>query len=82
VAAVGLLFGLGDIALHSIRHATGKEAFLASQALQFDRMYSTLHQAGSLVFGFVWAGLCLGVYELIAAGLLAAMESGKKKNAT
>jgi hypothetical protein len=81
VAAVGVLLGLGDIALHSIRHAMGKDAYLASQARLFDRMYSTVHQGRSLVFGVVTAGLFLGLYELIAAGLLAMLQSRRDRNA-
>jgi hypothetical protein len=78
VATVGLLFGLMDIAFRSLLHAAGKAAYLESQARRFDRMYSPFHYGGSLVFGLVYAGLCLGVYELIAAGLLAAMQARAK----
>jgi hypothetical protein len=78
VAAVGLLLGLMDTALRSLLHAAGRAAFLESQARMFDRKYSTPHYGGSLVFGLVYAGLGLGVYELIAAGLLAAMQARKK----
>jgi hypothetical protein len=75
VVVFGLLFGLVDISVDSYRHAIGKEGFLELKALQFDRMYSTPHPAGSLVFGLVFAGFFLGVYELIAVGLLAAMQA-------
>jgi hypothetical protein len=82
VVVFGLLFGLVDISVDSYRHAMGKEGFLELKALQFDRMYSTPHPAGSLVFGLVFAGFFLGVYELIAAGLCSAMQARKKHSTT
>jgi len=76
ILATGLLLGVSDIAIHATRHAMGKAAFLASQAEQFDRMYSgTFGILKSIVFGVVMAAVVLGVYEAIAAGLLAAMRS-------
>jgi len=75
ILAVGLLLGVGDIAIHATRHAMGKAAFLASQAEQFDRMYSASYgMLKSVVLGVVMAVVVLGVYEAIAAGLLAAIR--------
>ena len=76
ILAVGLLLGIGDIAIHATRHALGKAAFLASQADQFDRMYSASYGIlKSMVFGVGMAVVLLGAYEAIAAGLLAAIRT-------
>jgi len=71
-----------DIAFRSLLHSAGRAAYLESQARTFDGRYSTPHYGGSLMFGLVYAGLGLGVYELIAAGLLAALQARKKNSTT
>ena len=75
ILIVGLLLGVGDIAIHATRHAMGKAAFLASQASQFDHMYSTPYGIlKSAAFGVVIAAVILGAYEVIALGLLSVLR--------
>jgi len=62
----------------------GREAFLAAQALRFDKYYakdsSTGHSIGFLVAGAVFFGAILGAYELLARGIYA-LTTRKPKGA-
>jgi predicted PurR-regulated permease PerM len=67
VVLVGVAFGIFFYQDHQKFHNMGRDAYMARQGQQWDRLYADTSAKGlTIVSGCVIAALAVGIYELIA----------------
>jgi hypothetical protein len=78
-AVFSILLAFEGHQLDAERHAMGKEAFLATQATDFDRYYAAKPPRGHLSRIGLCMGLAIpGIYEVLALGIYALIKPRKR----
>jgi hypothetical protein len=66
---LGVLLGTYLHFMHMGIIGGGRESYLAKQSVHFDKLVAQHSAFPMLIAGVILAGLAIGVYELIAAGI-------------